>query len=138
MYNGNYLVNLLVGKEYKLGSKQNKILAVNGRIFFGGAQRFIPLLRDSNGNVAVDPVNNRYWDFEKAYDNDLVHIYNVNLSVSYKINTSKLTHEIFLDLMNIANSKAKLSEYYDESKPDKIGYTKQMTFLPNIMYRLYF
>jgi len=138
MYNGNYIVNLLFGKEFKFGSKQNKILAINAKAFWGGAQRYIPLIRDSEGNVDVDPTNNKYWDYEKAFDNNLVHVYNVNLSVSYKINTSNLTHEIFLDLMNIINSNAKLSEYYDESKPDKIGYIKQMTFLPNIMYRLYF
>lgn len=138
MYNGNYIVNLLFGREFKLDRKKKNILAINIKAFFGGGQRYIPLLRDSEGNIAVDPANNKYWDYEKAYDNDLVHVYNVNLSVSYKINTSNLTHEIFLDLMNIINSNAKLSEYYDESKPDKIGYIKQMMFLPNIMYRVYF
>lgn len=139
LYNGNYIVNLLWGKEFKkIGKKQNKTLAINAKAFLGGGQRYIPLLRDSEGNVAVDPANNKYWDYEKAYDNNLVHVYNVNLSVSYKINRSNSTHEIFLDLMNILNSNAKLSEYYDESKPDKIGYNKQMTFLPNIMYRVYF
>lgn len=139
LYNGNYIVNLLLGKEFEnIGKKHNKTLAINAKAFFGGAQRYIPLLRDSEGNVAVDPENNKYWDYEKAYDNDLVNVYNVNLSVSYKINRSNSTHEIFFDLMNVINGNAKLSEHYDESKPDKIGYTKQMTFLPNIMYRVYF
>jgi hypothetical protein len=82
--------------------------------------------------------SNQYWDYEKAFDNKLVNVYNLNVSVSYKINKAKSTHEIFLDLMNIINSNAKLSEYYDGSKPDKIGYAKQMIFLPNIMYRVYF
>jgi hypothetical protein len=139
MYNGNYIVNLLCGKEFKnLGKKQNKILAINAKAYFGGGQRYIPLLRDSEGNLAVNPANNRYWDYSKAYDNKLVHVYNINVSVSYKINKAKSTHEIFLDLMSIINSNAKLSEFYDESKPNKIGYEKQMTFLPNIMYRVYF
>ena len=139
MYNGNYIINLLYGKEFKnLGKKQNKILAINAKAFFGGGQRYIPLLRDEQGNVAVDPENNMYWDYEKAFDNKLVHVYNVNLSISYKINRLKSTHEIFLDLMNIVKSDAHLSEYYDESQPNKIGYGKQMMFLPNIMYRLYF
>ena len=139
LYNGNYIVNLLLGKEFKnIGRKQNRTLAINSKAFMGGAQRYIPLLRDSDGNVSVDPANNKYWDYEKAYDNNLVHVYNVNLSISYKINRLKSTHEIFLDLMNIIHSDAHLSEYYDESQPDKIGYLKQMFFLPNIMYRVYF
>ena len=28
--------------------------------------------------------------------------------------------------------------YYDASKPDKIGYITQGSFLPNLMYRAYF
>jgi outer membrane receptor protein involved in Fe transport len=139
MYNGNYMINLLLGKEFReLGKKHNKTLAVNIKSFVGGSQRYIPLLRDAEGNVAVDPENNQYWDYKKAYDNKLVHMYNVNASISFKINRSNSTHEIFLDLMNILHSKAHLSEYYDESQPDNIGYEKQMIFLPNVMYRVYF
>lgn len=139
MYNGNYMINLLWGKEFNnLGKKQNKTLAINTKSYVGGSQRYIPLLRDSDGNVAVDPENNKYWDYAKAYDNKLVHVYNVNISVSYKINRKKSTHELFLDLMNIVHSNAKLSEYYDESQPDKIGSERQMFFLPNTMYRVYF
>jgi hypothetical protein len=138
-YNGNYIVNLLGGKEFKeMGRKNNNILAINVKALFAGAQRYIPLLRDSEGNVAADPGNNRYWDYDKAYDNELVHVYNLNISISYKINRLKATHEIFLDLMNIVNSDAKLFEYYDDSKPGKVGYGEQMFFLPNIMYRVYF
>lgn len=139
MYNGNYTVNLLAGKEFKnLGKKQNKILALNIKAYMAGAQRYIPLLRDANGNVAVDPENNQYWDYSKAYNNDLVHVYNVNLSISYKINRANSTHELFLDLMNVIRSDAHLSEYYDESQPNNIGYQKEMIFLPNLMYRVYF
>jgi hypothetical protein len=62
----------------------------------------------------------------------------LNLSVSYKINRPKATHEIFLDLCNLSNNQGNLSEYYDASKPDKIGYLTQGSFLPNLMYRVYF
>ncbi|MCX6273015.1 MAG: hypothetical protein NTU44_17725, partial [Bacteroidetes bacterium] len=65
-------------------------------------------------------------------------IYQVNLSVSYKYNKQKVTHEIFLDLMNLTDNKPRMSEYYDESKPDKIGYRTGFGFFPNIMYRVYF
>ncbi len=138
-YNGNYLVNILCGKEFKnLGKKQNKTLALNAKVFFGGGKKYIPLLRDEQGNVAADPANNNYWDYNKAYNNNIDNVFQLNLSVSYKINKPRATHEIFLDLMNLTNNLAKLSEYYDESKPDKVGYTTQFGFFPNIMYRVYF
>jgi hypothetical protein len=138
-YNSKYLVNFLCGKEFKnFGQRQNKTLAVNAKVFLGGGKRYIPLVRDARGNVSVDPANNKYWDYKKAYNNKLDDIFYANLSVSFKTNKPHSTHEIFLDLMNITNNQARLSEYYDESKPGKIGYLKQMFFFPNVMYRIYF
>jgi hypothetical protein len=119
----------LVGKEFdKLGKTQNKTLSLNAKVFFSGGQRYIPLLRDKNGNLAVDPANNQFWDYSKAYDQTLDNFFVLNLSVSYKINRPKATHEIFLDLCNITNNLGHLSEYYDSSKPDKIGNITQGSF----------
>lgn len=138
-YNSNYIVNILFGKEFKnLGRKQNQTLALNIKVFFKGGDRYIPLLRDAQGNVAVEPENDRYFDYSKAYNKKLDNIFLLNLSVSYKFNKPKATHEIFLDLMNITDSKGRLAEYYDVSKPGKVGYISQFGFFPNLMYRIYF
>jgi hypothetical protein len=138
-YNNNYIVNVLFGKEFRnLGKKQNQILALNTKVFFEGGERYIPLLRDSQGNVSVDPANNNYFDYSKAYENKLDNICMLNMSVSYKFNRPGATHEIFLDLMNLTNSKGRIAEYYDESKPGKVGYSTQFGFFPNLMYRIYF
>jgi hypothetical protein len=138
-YNGNYMINILCGKEFKkLGKKQNNTLAINSKVFFGGGKRYIPLLRDAQGNVAVNAASDSYWDYGKAYNNRLDNIFQLNMSVSYKINKAHTTHELFLDLMNLTNNQARVSEYYDADEPDKIGYVKQFQFFPNFMYRVYF
>ena len=138
-YNSKFLCNVLVGKEVpKLGKKENQTLSVNTKLFFGGGQKYIPLLKDDQGNLAVDKENNKYWDYSKAYDKSLDNIYYINLSLSYKFNKPKATHEIFLDLQNLTNYKGRIYEYYDESEPNSIGYYTQMGFFPNLMYRVYF
>jgi hypothetical protein len=138
-YNNNYIVNILFGKEFKdLGKKHNQTLALNTKIFFEGGQRYIPIIRDAQGNVAVEPENGRYFDYDKAYNNKLDNIFLMNMSVSYKFNKPTATHEIFLDLMNITNSQARMAEYYDVSQPGKVGYTTQFGFFPNLMHRIYF
>jgi hypothetical protein len=82
-YNNNFLINILWGKEFKnLGKKHNQILAINAKAFFEGGQRYIPLLRDVQGNIAVDPANDKYWDYNKAYTHKLDNIYQLNLSVT--------------------------------------------------------
>jgi hypothetical protein len=138
-YNNNYIVNILCGKEFKnLGRRKNQLLALNTRIFFEGGERYIPLLRDAGGNVAVVPQEDRYFDYGKAYNQKLDNIFRLNLSVSYKFNKPGATHEIFLDLMNLTNNQARIAEYYDVSKPGKTGYRTAFGFFPNLMYRVYF
>jgi hypothetical protein len=90
------------------------------------------------GNVAVEPENDRYFDYSKAYDNKLDNIFLMNLSASYKFNRPGATHEIFLDLMNLTNSQSRIAEYYDVSKPGNVGYSTSFGFFPNLMYRVYF
>lgn len=138
-YNNNYIVNILFGKEFRnVGKKHNQVLALNTKVFFEGGERYIPLIRDAQGNIDVDPVKNRYFDFSKAYNSKLDNIFLLNMSACYKFNKPKATHEIFLDLMNLTNSKGRLAEYYDPAKPGKIGYSTQFGFFPNLMYRVYF
>lgn len=138
-YNNNYIVNILCGKEFKnLGKKQNQVLALNTKILFEGGERYIPLLRDNQGNVTVETRNDRYFDYSKAYNNKLDNIFRLNLSVSYKFNKPGATHEIFLDLMNLTNNQARLAEFYDPGKPGSVGYSTAFGFFPNLMYRVYF
>ncbi len=138
-YNSNYLVNFLVGKEFEdLGKKNNQTLGLNAKVFFGGGKKIIPLLRDSEGNLDVDPDNNQFWDYAKAYENKLEDVYQVIVSASYKWNKPKGTHELFLNLDNVTNTKGRISEFYDEEEPDSIGYLTQFGFFPNLMYRVYF
>ena len=82
--------------------------------------------------VTVDPSKDLYWDYTKAYDKRLEDYYQVTLSASYKINTPKATHEIYLDLQNITNYQARIAEYYDAGKPDKVGYLRAMTAFPQL------
>ena len=138
-YNGNYLFNILAGKEFDgLGKKQNRTLGLNTKIFFGGGKKVIPLLRDEEGNLAVDPASGRFYDYNKAYEDKIEDIYQVTLSASYKVNRPKATHEIFLNLDNLTNHQGRLTEYYDESEPNSIGYSTQFGFFPNLLYRVYF
>ena len=137
-FNGNYVANAIFGKEFDgLGRKHNQTLGVNIRAFVGGGQKIIPMLRDENGNIAANPANNEYLDYSKAYQSDLEDLYMITLSASYKFERARTSHELFLNLENITNNKAKLTEYYDAGRADKVNHTTMFGLLPNLMYRVY-
>ncbi|MCF8279423.1 MAG: TonB-dependent receptor [Bacteroidales bacterium] len=138
-FNGNYLVNVLCGKEFPgMGRRKNQTLCLNAKAFFGGGRKIIPLLRDGQGNLAVDTEKGQYWDYSKAFEHSLEDAYQIQLSASYKWNKPRATHELFLNLDNLTNHKGKITEFYDESETGKIGYMTQFGFFPNLMYRVYF
>lgn len=138
-YNGNYAFNFLAGKEFvNLGKKKNKTIGLNAKVFYIGARKIIPLLRDEAGNLSVNPAKGEYYDLSKAYENGLDDVFQINASLSFKINKQKAMHEFALDVINANNTKARLYEYYDETQPSKIGYGEPLSFLPNILYRVHF
>ncbi len=138
-FNGNFLVNLLGGKEFPgLGRKKNQTLGLNFKAFLAGGRKIIPLLRDAQGNLAVDPAKGQVWDYSKAFENSLEDAYQIQVSASYKWNKLRATHELFLNLDNVTNNKGRIMEFYDENEPGKVGYMTQFGFFPNLMYRVYF
>lgn len=138
-YNSEYIANLLAGKEFlNLGRKDNQSLTINLKVFVGGGRKIIPLRRDDQGQLNVDPANGQYWDYDKAYESSLDDLYQIDLSMSYKWNRPKTTHELYLNISDITGAKGRISEYYDDSEPGNIGYVTQVGVFPNLMYKVYF
>lgn len=134
-----YLINALFGKEINgLGRKNNQILGINTKIFWSGGRKIIPLLRNADGTLAVNPEKKLFYDLSKAYSVSLDPIFQANLSFSYKWNKKKVAHELFLNIDNLSNYQGKISEFYSETKEGKIGYLKQFGTFPNLLYRYYF
>ncbi|MGB0979809.1 MAG: TonB-dependent receptor, partial [Croceimicrobium sp.] len=131
--------NLLVGKEFlNLGRKNNQSLTINLRVFMGGGRKIIPLRRNDQGQLNVDPANDQYWDYDKAFESSLDDLYQIDLSMSYKWNNLKTTQEFYFNISNITAAEGRISEYYDESEVDNIGYVTQIGLFPNLMYKVYF
>ena len=138
-FEGDYLFNILGGKEFtQLGKKKNKTLAFNTRLFIGGGKKILPILRDDQGNAAVNLENREVFDVDNAFADAIEDIYNLSVSASYKWEKPKATHELLLNIDNITNNKGKLTEFYDVNAANGIGYTTQFGLLPNLMYRIYF
>ncbi|MEX0929770.1 MAG: hypothetical protein WDZ53_10210, partial [Balneolales bacterium] len=137
--NGRYMTNILLGREFvNIGRNRNQTLGVDAKIFFGGGRKIIPLLRDVDGNLAIDTENNRFWDYERAYEHALDDVFTLTISTSYKWNKPRATHELYLNLDNVTNHVGRLSEFYDAGQPGSVGYISQLGFFPNLMYKAYF
>lgn len=128
-FNANYAGNLLVGKEFKLRSKNNnKTLAVNIKTSLLGGNRYTPI--DLESSIAADK---QVLFEERAFESKLDDVFFLNVGVTYRVNRKKTTHEFKVDIQNITNNQAAVGVYYDRSDK-RIESFNQLSILPNILY----
>lgn len=134
-YNGTYVSNFLVGKEFKLNDKHS--LSLGAKVTVAGGKRYgyVDLAKSKLLNEII------YSDslFNERQFRDY---FRMDLKVSWKMNAKKLTHEIGLDLVNIFNTKNLLSLAYAPNLADPtaepIAEKQQLGFLPIFYYKVDF
>ncbi|WP_300702362.1 TonB-dependent receptor [Bacteroides sp.] len=133
-FNRHYILNLLGGKEWMLGQSKQNILSINAKITLQGGDRYAPI--DLEATMA-HPDKEVQYDETRAYSLQYSPMLLTNLSVSYKINKKRCTHEFAVKLVNLTGCQ----EHYGHEmnlKTGKIDEVKQMTALPNIYYKIEF
>ncbi len=134
-YNGMYVCNLLAGKEFKLNEKQS--ISIGLKTTVAGGKRYgyadIQASKKLNEIIFKDSLFN-----ERQFRD----YFRMDLKINWKYNTSKVTHEIGLDLVNIFNTKNLLSLAYSPNlanpNADPISEKQQLGFLPIFYYKIDF
>ncbi len=130
-FNGKYVVNALVGKEFKIG-KNGNILSINWKITSAGGRFFRPVDLNRSAQAAYT-----IYDDANAFTQQQTAYLRTDLKISYKINRKHLTHEIAIDLQNFTNNQNVFQQAYNP-RTNKIGTAYQQGFLPIPFYRLTF
>lgn len=132
-----YVWNLLAGKEFKLGEKN--VLGFGAKVTRAGGKRYgivdVAQTEDLKELIFSDSLFNEF-EFDDYF--------RVDLKVSWRLNTEKMTHEIGLDLVNVLNTRNVLSLVYAPSldpnvasSPDYQPFAEknQLGFLPIFYYK---
>lgn len=131
-FNRNYLFNFLIGKEWQLGMKNNKILGINTRFAYQGGDRYSPI------NTAASLLAQKaIYDESNAFEMQLPATFTAHFTASYKINKSRTAHEIALKILNATMQK----DYFDfqyNFKTKTIDKHEEVIFIPNISYKFEF
>lgn len=134
-YNGNHTVNLLGGKEFKLNTKNS--ISIGLKVTQAGGRRY------SFVDIAASQQVQELVFLDSAYNERQFRDYfRLDLKVNYKLNATKATHEIGLDLVNLLNTTNLLGLSYapNLANPDAepIAERTQLGFLPLFYYRIDF
>ncbi len=107
--NQNYVLNLLGGKEWKI--KENNFLSINGKFTVVGGTRYTP--PDQEASRAVSAV---VYQMDKLYDGQWTTNYYFDLSVNYRINRPKVSHNIILQAKNLTMQSDLIGFAYNYSE----------------------
>jgi CarboxypepD_reg-like domain len=134
LYNGHYIGNLLIGKEFKLNSKsgKNKVIGISSKISSLGARRFTPI----NLEASKEEGYSVYYENE-AYSLTGDNVFIANLALTYRIDKKRFSQELKIDIQNITNNQAVISQEYNDLT-GKIESFKQLPMLPVIIYTISF
>ena len=109
-FNGNYVFNLLSGKDFAVGTKGNKTFGINAKFVLAGGQRFTGI--DEAASIAGQTEvysTTPFTEKIKAY-------YRFDLGINYQWNKTKTTHNLSLNIQNTTSriNTTKLDYFFDE------------------------
>ncbi len=135
-FNGNYIANLLAGKEFKLGKKENQTLGFGIKVTYAGGKRY-GLVDTVQTNLQKEIIF-----LDEGYNSlKFKDYFRFDAKVNYTLNTKKVTHEFGLDLVNLFNitNYSGLTYFPNPDNPSQpYQFRKQLGFLPIFYYKIEF
>jgi hypothetical protein len=129
-FNGNYVFNLLGGKEFKINQKH--ILSIDVRATYAGGKRYTPI--DLQASIAA---NNEVRDGTRAFELQYPNYFRMDVKPGYKFNSKRVTHEFTIDIQNITKNNNVFQQTYD-LKNQNIKTDYQLRFFVIPQYRVLF
>lgn len=131
-YDGRYVQNLLVGKEWKVGKSKTNIFALNLRGNIAGGNKQTPIdLEQSRAEGGTRR------DHTRTFEEQLPFYFRSDFRVSFRKNKGKTASIFSLDIQNVTNRQNVYIEYYSSSR-DEISTATQFGLLPVFNYKLEF
>lgn len=132
IYNKNYILNILAGKEWQVGKLHNNTFSVNGRFTFMGGDHYTPLFVQES----VDQ-GELIYDYSRAFEEKENPAPVLSFSISYRKNKPKHSSVWSFHLLNATGHK----EYRDYEFNLRTG-IPEMQFdrimVPNLSYKIEF
>lgn len=123
-FNTNYVLNVLAGKEFKVGASKTNVFAVAIRLSTVGGRNLTPILYDESARQGR-PV----YDDSRAFSEKQTAYFRTDIKLSYRKEYSKSTLEFALDLQNLTNHKNVFQRTYNR-RTNQLVTEYQQGFFP--------
>jgi outer membrane receptor protein involved in Fe transport len=130
-FNGNYLFNLVTGKEFILANKL-KSFGVNMKTIYAGGLRRTPINEEKSSQAGYTVYHEA-----DAFSIQNPAYFRTDIRVSMTWNRKRLTSTLSLDIQNVSNRLNIAGQYYD-SEYNKLVTSYQTGIIPILNYKVEF
>jgi len=129
-YDKGSLLNMLFGKEFFI--TKNRVLGFNARLSLLGGERYSPVLTEQSLQQAQV-----IYDESRAFEEQSAAIYNLDLSITYRMNKSKFSGIWALQVKNLLGSPMDNGYMYN-FRTGEIERWKETVMVPVLSYKVEF
>jgi len=134
-FNGKFVYNVLVGKEFKVGKDKRNALSVDVKMTQAGGRYYTPVDLPASQAAHQEILKGDAYAFTQNYPD----FFRLDVKAGYTLNSKKrkLSHSLFFDIQNVTNNKNVFAIRYNPiTNTQNTAY--QIGLFPNFVYKVQF
>ncbi len=134
-FNGTYVYNVLLGKEFKLGKAKRNTFTVDVKMTQAGGRYYTPVDLAASRIAGKEVLMKDADSFSKRNPD----FFRLDVKMGFTVNSKhrKLAQSIFFDVQNVTNNKNVFAQRYNPLT-NNINTAYQIGFFPNFVYKVQF
>lgn len=134
-FNGNYVYNVLAGKEIKVGKSKRNAISLDVKFTQAGGRYYTPVDQAASQAAGQEVLMGDAYAYSERYPDFL----RLDVKVGYSFNSSKhkLSQGVYFDIQNVTNHKNVFAQRYN-TVTGTVNTAYQIGFFPNFLYKIQF
>lgn len=134
-FNGQYVYNVLLGKEIKMGKEKRNTFTVDVKFTHAGGRYFTPIDLTASQTEQRQVLQGDETAFTER-NPDFLRL-DLKMGCTFNSKKRKLSQSMFFDIQNVTNNKNVFAQRYNVNT-NSVNTAYQIGFFPNFVYKLQF
>ncbi len=133
-FNNQYVINLLAGKEWKVGKQKQNAILIDTKLTSAGGRYYTPVDLVASNAAGFEVRQN-----DLAFSERYAGYFRWDVKVGFKLNSKKrkFSQQLFMDFQNVTNQENIFSRDYNRAT-NQVNERYQSGFFPDFLYRIQF
>jgi hypothetical protein len=131
-FNNHDVMNILAGKEFKMGSSGRNVFTVDIKMAYSGGRYYTPVDLAASERAGTEKLDETRYNTEQFPD-----YFRLDTRFGFRLNSRKrrLSQTLYLDLQNVTNRDNVFIRRYNQVQK-QVGTVYQIGFFPDIMVKI--